>query len=79
MAIYGGDGRKLDYEIYVSEDNNEFTLVADDLLSSGVLSGWEYTQFKRTKARYVKLTCHGSTIIKYNSILELRVYDVPQK
>lgn len=79
MAIYGGDGRKLDYEIYVSDDNKEFTLVADDLLSSGVLSGWEYTQFKRTKARYIKLTCHGSTIIKYNSILELRIYDVPQE
>lgn len=79
MAIYGGDGRKLDYEIYVSDDNENFTLVADDLLSSGTLSGWEYTQFKRVKARYVKLTCHGSTIIKYNSILELKVLDAPEE
>lgn len=79
MALYGGDGRKLDYEIYVSEDNETFTLAADDLLSSGVLSGWEYTQFKRVKARYVRLNCHGSTIVPYNSILEARIYNVPEK
>lgn len=79
MMLYGNDGRRLDYEIYTSEDNETFTLASDDLLSAGVTSGWEYTQFKKAKARYIRLTCHGSTIVPYNSIVEMRVYNVPEK
>lgn len=79
LALFGEDGRRLDYEVWVSDDDNEYTLVADDLLTSGIVYGWEYTQFNRVKARYIKLTCHGSTIIKYNSILEMKVFDVEQK
>lgn len=79
MVLYGGDGRKLDYEIWVSDDNENFTLVRDNLLSSGALSGWEYTQFGKVKARYIKLTCHGSTIVPYNSIVEAAIYNVPER
>lgn len=76
--LYGGDGRRLKYEIYASSDNENFTLVRDDLLSCGVKNEWEHVQFNRTKARYIKLTCHGSTIVPYNSICEARIYDAVQ-
>lgn len=76
--LYGNDGRRLDYELYASNDNENFTLVRDDLLSVGVKNEWEYVQFSRISARYLRLVCHGSTIVPYNSICEARIYDAPQ-
>ena len=77
MYIFGDDNRKMKYEIYASEDNQEYRLVSDNLKSSGVVSDWEYTQFTPVKARYIKLTCHGADISNYNSLTEVRVYNVP--
>ena len=65
------------YEIWVSDDNEEYRLISDNLRTSGTLDDWEHTQFTPVKARYVKLTCHGSDIIGYNSLVEARIYNVP--
>lgn len=77
MYIYGSDNRRMKYEIWVSDDNEEYRLISDNLRTSGTLDDWEHTQFTPVKARYVKLTCHGSDIIGYNSLVEARIYNVP--
>ena len=73
--VYGDDNRRWYHEIYVSSDNENFKLVSDDLLSTGVISDWEYTEFETVKARYVKIVCHGATNNPYNSITEFGIYN----
>ena len=79
MMVYGNDKRRQKYDIYVSDDGENFTLVSGGLISAGTLDEWEYTQFKKVSARYIKLECHATLNSPYNSITEFRVYNAVEE
>lgn len=78
LDLFGNDGRMLVHEIWISDDNENFTKISEDRIRTLGTNTWEYKELGKQKARFVKLTCHGSSIVVYNSIEELKVYNVPE-
>lgn len=79
LDLFASDGRQLVHEIWVSNDNENWTQISKDKLLTLGSNTWEYKELGQQKARYIKLTCHGSKIVHYNSIEEIEVYNIPSK
>ena len=69
-----GDARKAYFKVYLSDDNENFTLVFDGE-SSGTNAGYEDVSLgEGAKARYVKIECNGNSTSKWNAIKEILIY-----
>lgn len=74
LNVYSDDGRMLRHEILISDDNENFTQITPTMLSLGT-TDWQYKELGKQKARYIKIKCNGSTIVPYNSIEEIKVFN----
>ncbi len=75
MSFYSGDARVAYFDIEVSEDGNIWQNVFSGQ-SSGKTSNLEIYPTGNVKARYVKITGHGNSTNKWNSISEVLIYPV---
>lgn len=71
---YWADGRSYLYNVYVSNDNVNFTLVADTEYLKATSSGSEIYPDIPVSARYVRLEIEGNTVNTYAHSIEFEVY-----
>ena len=72
-AFWNGGNRKYSYEVYVSDDKQSWTKVAE-YTTSGKNENMETVVLKETvKARYVKYLGFGNTANTWNNVLEFAV------
>ncbi|MBE7050572.1 MAG: hypothetical protein E7394_07400 [Ruminococcaceae bacterium] len=69
MAFLEGTLRQTKFEILVSEDGVNYTQAFSGM-SSGTTDDLESFNVN-SKARFIKLMCHGNTLNKWNSIIEI--------
>ena len=73
IAFYGGTARSTYFDIEVSADRKNWeTISASE--SSGTSDQFEYFDLKGTEARYIRLSCFGTSKDQWNSISEVKVY-----
>lgn len=76
IAFWKGNTRKYKFNLFVSEDGENYTKVLNNAESSGTTENYEIFSFDTVKARYVKLEGWGNTDILNSvntNILEFRI------
>ena len=67
-----GKERVYTFDIYVSNDNVNYTLVKEDLKSSGTSTDLE--EFKvNAKGRYIKIVSKGNSVNQWMNIQEIAI------
>lgn len=70
ISWYAGDRRRERFEIAVSDDDRRWTVIFDGE-SSGTAAGPEPCDVQPFTARYVRITGHGNTANRWNSMQEI--------
>lgn len=73
IAFYQGKARAGIFDIEVSEDGTQWTVVYSGQ-SSGMTEGFEIFEFDPIAARYVRYAGQGNTVNLWNSLTELRIH-----
>ncbi len=74
MSWYNGNQRKAFFDMEVSSDLTNWKSIYKGE-SSGKSNGAEFFAFDATKARYLKINCHGTDKSTWNSITTINVYE----
>lgn len=74
-SFMNGDQRSAKYQLFISEDNQNWEMVFDGT-SSGTTSGIEICDRINKNARYIKLVGFGNSSNEWNSVTELRAYSL---
>ena len=73
IAFYGGNARSTYFDIEISADRKNWeTISASE--SSGQSDQMEFFDLKGKEARYIRLSCFGTSKDQWNSITEVGVY-----
>ena len=73
IAFYGGTARSTFFDIEISADRKNWeTISASE--SSGTSDQMEFFELKGKEARYIRLSCFGTSKDQWNSITEVGVY-----
>lgn len=73
LAWMNGDARTYPFEIYVSEDGEDFrSLMSGE--NTKTTNGLEMYQLPHTKARYVRVKCFGNSVNDWCSLTETKIY-----
>jgi len=67
---YAGEKRKERFEIAISDDAQQWTVVFDGS-SSGTVAGPALCNIPPFRARFVRITGHGNTVNRWNSLEEV--------
>jgi len=73
IAFFSGDMRNAYFEIELSEDDNIYTKILANGVSSGITAEMERYTLTQQPARYVKIVCNGTSSGDWNSITETRI------
>lgn len=73
MGYYKGTERMQNFEIALSKDGKEWTVVCKGQ-SSGTSDKVEYYCFPEMDAKYVKINCNQNSVNDWDSIAELEIY-----
>ena len=76
VAFIRGNERIFKYEIYTSEDGEEWENRYIGT-SSGESLELELSYLKQHEARYIRILGHGNSVNKWNSYAEVRIYQLP--
>ena len=71
LSFIRGGERKYSFSIYASEDGKNYTLVKENIQSSGTGTQLETFDLGGISGRYVKFVGHGNTVNSWNSIAEI--------
>ena len=77
MVTWNSDTRQLVFNVEVSEDGVTYTrLFEENIMTNGVTAQTDFETFKlpKTRAKYVKILCYGTSQSEWNSIIETRLY-----
>ena len=72
IAFHKGDKRASTFDVQASQDGKTWTNVLTNVTSSGKTLGLERFDFDSVNAQYLKLTGHGNTSNKWNSVTEFK-------
>jgi len=75
VAFKSGDARMTKYQLFISEDKENWKKVYDGM-SSGVTTNIELSEKIGENARYIKLVGFGNTVNAWNSITEICAYSL---
>ena len=75
IAFHKGDARASKFDLAVSNDGKTWTDVLTNVVSSGTSLALEQFNFKEVSAQYIRLTGHGNTSNKWNSVTEFIAVD----
>jgi unsaturated chondroitin disaccharide hydrolase len=73
LALLDGDRRAANLRIFVSLDGWHWTLVKRTM-SSGDTSGFEFYDFARRSARWIRIECSGTSTGRRNEVAEAQIY-----
>lgn len=79
LAVYqdtnSNDGRRQFFEVWVSEDGENYTQVLVDETSGTTLES-EIFEIEKSNCRFIKIQCNGTSVGEWNSITEFSAYEV---
>ena len=75
VAFRSGDARQTKYQLFISEDKENWEMVFDGV-SSGATKDIELSKKISKNARYIKLVGYGNTSNAWNSITEICAYSL---
>ena len=75
MSFYMGNQRQARYELYTSNDNENWTLLTPKTSTSGTTLEIETSRINQTKARYFRFVCYGTTAGSWFSPSEIAFYE----
>lgn len=74
LCVGMGDHRKNSFDIEISDDGENWTVLREGIQSVGTPKSYETLELPTTKARFVRLQCHGADTSVYNSYSEIQFW-----
>lgn len=76
-AWYNGDSNITTFDVEVSEDNENYTVLLSSQTSSGETQFFDHYDVDDTAARFVRITSFGDNVSNTTSLLEAAVFGCP--